>query len=323
VELAVYLALRHAESSRARDLLRVGLATGLAVLAKWLVGLVALPIWLAARWGRTAPVRLLGEGAGIVLVGAALAAPWQLSIAARFPAEAAHQVRDKLGYLTRVKDGRSGGALYHVRDVPRHFGELAPAALAWFLWRVLRRREPAPARALLVWLAVPYAVFSLSATKMPGYVLIAAPALFVIQARACEALRQASRRPGWRVPALVALALLVVLPVRQAADRLKPFNVGDAVAVGAARELRDLATRLPEGRVALFLAGDFADGLTRHVDAMFYTGRPAYSALPTREDVRRLVGEGRTVVIYQRAGAALPPDLEASGGVRILRPHAP
>lgn len=323
VELGVYLALRHAGSARVGDLLGVGLATGLAVLAKWLVGLVVLPIWLAARWGRTGPVRLLGEGVAIVVVAAALAAPWQLSVAARFPTEAAYQVRDKLGYLTSVKDGRSGGALYHVRDVPRHFGELAPAALAWFLWRVLRRREPGPARALAVWLAVPYLVFSLAATKMPGYVLVAAPALLVILAHAGEALRRASRRPGWRVPALVGLALLVVLPVRQAIDRLKPFNVGDVVAVGAARELRDLATRLPEGRVALFLAGDFADGLTRHVDAMFYTGRPAYSALPTQEDVRRLVGEGRTLVIYQRAGAALPPDLEASAGVRVLRPRMP
>jgi 4-amino-4-deoxy-L-arabinose transferase-like glycosyltransferase len=323
VELGVYLALRHAESSRARYLLGVGLATGLAVLAKWLVGLVVLPVWLAARWGRTGPFRLLGEGVVIVLVGTALAAPWQLSIAARFPIEAGRQARDKLEYLTLVKDGRGGGALYHLRDVPRLFGELAPVALAWFLWRVLRRREPGPARALVVWLAVPYAVFSLAATKMPGYVLVAAPALFVIQARACEALRRASRRPGWRVPALVGLALLVALPARQALDRLKPFNVGDVGAVRAARELRDLATRLPDGRVALFLVGDFADGISRHVDAMFYTGRPTYSQLPTREDVGRLAREGRTVVIYQRGEAALAPDLEASAGVRVLRPRGP
>jgi Dolichyl-phosphate-mannose-protein mannosyltransferase len=321
VELGVYLGLCHARSPRALYLPLIGAATGAALLAKWLAGLVVLPVWLAFRWGGTRLAALLAEASVIVLVCAAVFVPWQLYIHARFPTEAAHESRYSFEHLTEVKEGRGGGALYHFRNMPRVFGELVPIPMLWFLYRVFARREPPGVLALAVWVAVPYAVFTAAATKMVGYVLIAAPAVFIIQAHFWESCRRAPIRRGWRGSILVLLALLVVLPVRQSVDRLKPFNVGDIGSVRSAQELRDLASRLPSGRVVVFVVGRYDDGIPRHVEAMFYTGRPTYSRTPTRDEVDQLAREGRTVVIYQRDDSDLPAYLRANAAVRVLRPR--
>jgi 4-amino-4-deoxy-L-arabinose transferase len=150
--------------------------------------------------------------------------------------------------------------------MPFVFGELVYIPLVWHTALALRRRQPADL-ALLAWWAVPYAVFAVAATKMPGYVVVAAPALFVIVARFVEflaALRPA--RPSARIARGALVVLLVGLPVRYAFERVRPFRT--RVHPAWAADLRVL------GRTARPPCVIF--GERRAIEAMFYTPCTAY-----------------------------------------------
>src|SRR5262249_23762735 len=93
VELAIYCAVRQAfghdpdpaepqKEARAEWLWSAapGAATGLALLAKWLPGLLPVPVWLALVWGRRRP-RSIVFGLGIqALCAAVVAVPYQLYV---------------------------------------------------------------------------------------------------------------------------------------------------------------------------------------------------------------------------------------------------
>jgi 4-amino-4-deoxy-L-arabinose transferase len=205
--------------------LLVGVLAGLGVLTKWLPGLLVLGLWGVAMPWRERPRRCaldLGLGA---MVCAALTVPWSLYVRSAFPVEARVEAAYAWRHLWHPLEGHGGGPLWHVARLPRYFGEASPLAIAWFLARRARQQPFVTA-----WLVVPYAVFSLAATKMEGYVMIAAPAVLLMVAAALVALIE--KRTLLRG---ALAAALVVLPVRFTLERYKPFEVRQVERERAAR----------------------------------------------------------------------------------------
>jgi 4-amino-4-deoxy-L-arabinose transferase-like glycosyltransferase len=413
VELAIFLAVLQARSRRGgwaswwAWLPAIGAATGLAVLSKWLPGLLPLPVWMALAWDRRRPWR---AAAGLAAIGAACAAvalPWQLYIRQAFPLEARWEAAYNLYHLRVPIEGLGGSPLFHLLKMPRFFGELIYLPVGWFLFELARRlwarrvivlagggpdpgagagtktsaaggaadepagdayrhggpagepaEEPAggarrqptqtrrpwspEGRALLplaAWLLLPYAAFSLAATKLGGYVMLAAPALFIVEAafwcwlwdrRSGNPFRYlaAERRgqsPGptsegraWagRAGAALhwaALALLLLLPLRYTVERMKIRPAYDRNPAWA-RALRALPGRLGRGPLAVF-------HLDQPLEAMFYTPYVAYEGVPTPLEARALLASGYRVVVLDAAAA--PPELRRIPGVELLREAIP
>ena len=103
-------------------------------------------------------------------------------------------------------------------------GELVVIALVWFLLVPLRK-DPNTHAPLLLWWLLPYIVFSLARTKMPAYTVSAVPVVCIIIAMAIDHWSTMPKEHRWRIPAFVAAALLVVLPLRFSLDRTRPFAV--------------------------------------------------------------------------------------------------
>jgi hypothetical protein len=102
---------------------------------------------------------------------------------------------------------------------------------------------------------------------MPGYVIVAAPAIFVIVARFAEMLAaMPAARPATRVARVALIVLLVGLPIRYAFERVRPFR--SRTDPSWAQELRAL------GRTARPPCVIF--GTPRAIEAMFYTPCTAY-----------------------------------------------
>lgn len=205
--------------------LLVGVIAGLAVLTKWLPGLLVLGLWgIAMPWHERPRRCALDLGLG-AMACAALTVPWHLYIRSVFPVEAAVEAAYAWRHLWHPLEGHGGGPFWHLARLPRNFGEASPLAIAWFLLRRARRQ-----RFVTAWLVIPYTVFSLTATKMAGYVMIAAPAVLLMIAAAFVALREK------RTLLRSALAgALVVLPVRFTLERYKPFEVRQVERERAAR----------------------------------------------------------------------------------------
>ena len=232
---------------------------------------------------------------------AAVALPWQLYSRAAFPLESRWEAAYNLHHLAVPVEGLGGSPLYHVLRMPRFFGELIYLPVAWFLFvtgrAIVRRRWPA-SLPVAVWLLLPYLAFSLAATKLGGYVMVAAPALFIVQAVFLGWLwdqrpRRLGALPAWVSGGLrwAALALLVLGPLHYTVERLKlrPSYDRDPAWSRALRQLPDVVGP-GRGTVVLF-------HLDRPLEAMFYTPYIAYEGLPTVPQARRLLAAGYRVVI--------------------------
>jgi 4-amino-4-deoxy-L-arabinose transferase-like glycosyltransferase len=357
-------------------MLVIGAATGLAVLSKWLPGLLPIPVWVALAWRRLPPRRI---AAGLLLIAAtcaAVALPWQIYIREAFPLEARWESAYNLYHLRVPIEGLGGSPLYYLAKMPRYFGELIYLPVAWFLlslaipsWRAARRaaapatggpvaretpermdqpawREAPPAAktpavgeapdrraasellSLATWLLLPYLFFSFAATKLGGYVMVAAPALFIVQASfwlwlwdrrpAAPALPLGSWRGRLRRTALTGLrwAVLVLLPLLQLRYTVERMKVRPGYDRNPpwVRALRELPARLGPGPVVLF-------HLDRPLEAMFYTPYIAYAGLPTRLQVERLTAAGYRVVVLDAAAA--PPELSRIPGLELRRESIP
>lgn len=186
----------------------------------------------------------------------------------------------------------------YLADLPRFFGELTPVGLALGAASTFGAAQRPELRLLVVWIAVPYLVFSMVATRLPAYVMIAAPAIFLLLAAGVNRVREQLPAGGVRrMAGLVLLALMVLLTGRFLLEPGGPMEKRER-SPSFARRLERLDDRLGLPDAVLF-------NVPKPIDTMFYTGYTAYERLPTDAEVRDLADLGRPVVIYQRAGSAV------------------
>jgi 4-amino-4-deoxy-L-arabinose transferase-like glycosyltransferase len=314
VELGVLLAVIQAQRPRPWLPPAIGAVAGLAVLSKWLPGLLVYPVWLALVWRKEKPRMLVAQLAAMALGTALVVLPWQLHIRQTFPQDAAWNDAYNLRHFTQAIDGLGGSPLFHLAQMPRYFGELIFVPLAFFLGALALRGERQRLEPLAAWLFIPYLVFSLAATKMNAYVMVAAPALFLIEAYFW--LWLLARQPAGPVARTLRWALLVLLvglPLRYGIERLKLRPSYDRDPAWAST-LRGLQQRVGGGRVVLF-------NLDRPLEAMFYTPYTAYQQVPEAAVALRLRQQGWRVVVFD--DGALPAALTRTPGVELLRGRFP
>lgn len=284
----------------------VGAVTGLAILTKWLPALLVLGVmglFVALRDGvrRAAPPVVAAAACA-----AAVALPWNLYARAAYPVEHAFERAYDLQHLFVALEGHTGDLWTHVLWMPRFFGELVFLPVAWWLQSAARRRDPLRL-AVAAWILVPYAIFSLVATKMPGYVMIAAPAVFLAVAEMAVTLQAAAVTGARRLLALLVVLLLVGLPVRYAVERLRPFAEADREPAWAA-DLKALGARVNAPCVV------FAE--PRPIEALFYTPCSAYPFPPTEAQIEELVRRGYRIVV--RAAPGTVSSWSAGSDVEVM-----
>jgi 4-amino-4-deoxy-L-arabinose transferase len=316
VEASIFLAVMGRRRPGMLVAFAFGALVGLAALAKSLVSLFAIPLfaWLRGERGRAAVLR---DAALAAIVALAVFAPWQMHAARHWPAESAHERAYDLLHLTHALEGHGGGPLYHLARLPRTFGELAPLSLAWFAWRWWTRRGRSPnapgdrrlESLVALWIALPYAFFACVATKMPAYVFIAAPAVFVVIALHVDSLLSLARtrRGPTRSLALAAAALLLLLPARAGLERMKPLGSArwPSAEVGALREAARAHAGIP---IAAFNVED-------PIRTMFHTPFVAYDGLPDARAIEICRERGRRVLVWN--DGRVPESIRADPGILL------
>jgi 4-amino-4-deoxy-L-arabinose transferase-like glycosyltransferase len=293
VELAVLVAIVEADRESAARRAALGAVIGVAVLTKWYPALLPLPLWLYLA--RNRPASRLAGGLALVAGAAALVvAPWAWHIARSFPAEAVWEWRYGMAHATEAVEAREAGPFFYIAAMPKFFGELVYIPIVGAVVVAFRRPMLAPLRVLLLWIAIPYAVFSAAATKMPAYIMIAAPAVFLVEAWFWWELACAPallRRRGLRIALLIAFG---VLPIRYLMRPGGPFTIVDRHPRWVV-ELEALRGQVREPRPVLF-------NMPRPIEAMFYLPWPAYAKMPSEAEARALTARGYSVFVYD-AGA--------------------
>jgi 4-amino-4-deoxy-L-arabinose transferase len=307
VELGVLAALWAADDHDPPGLSRWGKAalvggiTGLAFLTKEggaLVCPAVLFFALLVHLRSQAPIRDLEQGISVVAlpalacsVAALLVLPWYLHLAHAFPAEFAWLRGRSIHYFLEPVDKHAGSWTWHIANLSYDYGLLAPVALVAFIVHAFRRRRDwLP---VVGWFLLTYAIYSLAATKMRGYVLPAAPVVFLSYGffiPRCFDLGSGASRPP-RVAAGTLGVLIIALFVQGATPRPWATPVRDPLWT---QELRDLGARvkaLPPGRWIVFNVG-------RPIEAMFYAPATCSAILPDAATVDEALAKGFRVAVY-------------------------
>ena len=315
ITAAVYFALRFAATGQRMFNLLCGLATGLAILTKWLPALIVVPLWWMAlrHYGRFNGRETIRKAAVLLAVIAAVAIPWQVYIWYRFPLEAAWEYRYNARHIFEVLEGNGGPFYFYLDRMRIVFGELIYLPVLWLVYVVFHKKDNLKYALLLTWIAVPFLFFTLIRTKMQGYVLFTAPAFFILTAVFFVYGWTYCNRFHYKRLAALVLLLLFLLPLRYAVERIKPFSVRPRTAdwMAAARQL-DRST--PNAKKVLFN--------TRYpVETMFFTDLTAYETIPDADRLKALYAEGYTIFIDD--GAAIPADVKGLDFVRLVQIGGP
>ena len=311
-ELGMLLALKWTQRGSTATGVILGVTCGLAYLTKSLPALLMLPVWAAMR-RETAPLSSLARELVVAAaVTAVIAAPWTIYAALAFPLESGYERAEAWRRVTEVLEDHGGPPWAYVADMPRFFGELIYVPIAIAIWSVLRGRSSPERRALLLWAAIPYVVFSMCATKTPGYVMVAAPALFLVQADVWLWLwqKRAASQVTKRILLGAMLFLLAVLPARQLLEPTGPLEQRERNPKWA-RDLRRLTATIGPENAVLF-------NVPRSIEAMFYTPYVVYPHLPSAAQARSLQQRGFKTYVFSDGSTPLS-DLPRD--VIVIRPE--
>lgn len=293
VETGFLLALLAAKQRPRAAGIVLGAVVGLAYLTKSFPGLLMLPIWAAMRL-QTERARWVAKETGIAAcIAAAIAAPWTIYTMRAFPLESAYERSAALRHITEVMEDQGGPAWSYLWEMPRFFGELVWIPLGAAALLVMKGRGTAAHRALLLWVAIPYALFSMVATKMPAYVMVAAPAIFILQADFWLRLRErkaASPTRARRALLSASLFVLALLPARYLLGPTGPLEYRERNPEWA-RQLRALNQQIGARRAVIF-------NVPAHIEAMFYTPYVAYDFPATAAHADDLRRRGYDVYVF-------------------------
>lgn len=230
VQIAIYFALYvQREKSTVFYPLLVGCFMGFAFLSKWYPALIVLPVWtglfLGARgWNFKIYVRHLLW----VLIGFSLSAlPWLAYMWSTFPLELKMILTNAATAYDATVENHSAAWYYYLHKIMVVFGELIyiPLAMASYLLIKAFNKNRRFYLGLMIWILIPLCVFSMADTKRFTYVLIAAPAFFILVGNVVVHCIEAYRNHRFKFVFLGVACLMILLPIRYTIERVKFFDL--------------------------------------------------------------------------------------------------
>ena len=293
VQLAAYLAWEFAQRKSVWINLFCGIAIGLAILCKWLPALIVLPIWGAfILYSRKFSFKeIVVHGFVLILTITVVALPWQLYIHSQFPLEAAWESSFNAKHIFETLDVEVQPWYYHFTMLRINYGELIYLPLIWFAFKTIKKRTNWKYWSLFVWIAVPYIFFSVAATKMQGYTIFAAPAVFLVLALFIDYLTRFRARFKQKWIPVLGIILLIGLPIRFTLERMKPFQTVETPKWQ--KDIIDLSGKISKDEKAVVF------NVNHPIDLMFHANCTAYNTIPSSEKIQELVEEGHLIYVNQ------------------------
>lgn len=293
IELAIFIAVLHRNKKRVLNLIMIGAFTGFALLSKWLPGLIVIPVYLFLNYEPKKWKPLISSTALILIIALLVSLPWQVYAASMWPKEYWWENAYNLLHFNSALEDQGKPWWYHFENMGRIWNELIFVVLPWFIWRTWQSKSRNVNLALLVWIFLPYLFFSIASTKMQGYVLFTGPAFFILLSLfITEWCFNENRKPKtgntW-LPKLISV-IIILLSVRFAVERVKPFEIPDQ-------------NERVEGQLLLIdnnvrgLGPHFVFNTPEYIDLMFFSDHIAYEKIPSEEEIAYLVSKGKSVVI--------------------------
>ena len=283
ITLSLFFILLNVKNAEKKWLVLAGVSCGLAILTKWLPGLIVFPLYLVINLSNKKIPQLLME---MLLIGAVtliVAMPWQLYASSVFPLEYQWEQHYNTLHLTEALEGHGRPWWYFIDRIRITMNELVYLIFGWFVYRMVKEKRLQKEQLfLLVWILIPFVIFSLAATKMQGYLLFTFPAWFIITGVFVDDLLTA--KPGSETKKKIywlIIGAIFVLAFRYGMERVKPFADHTAEQV-----LKNNLTKVRYPKKSVIF------NETHPIEWMFFNEGVAYPDRPEEGVVDSLIGKG-------------------------------
>lgn len=254
----------------------IGIFSGLSVLCKWLPGLLCIPLFLYYHFTYEKIKDLLVSICTIIAVSLLVFLPWQIYCNIYFPIEYGWEQHYNWLHFTNDIEDHGKPWWFHIDQSRIIWNELIYYVFGWFLFRVWAEKER-NLLLILIWILIPYVFFSIAVTKMVGYTLPAAPAIFILMGYfISNALQTSSRFQKMICWIVIGLAL------RYSIERVKPFKLDEKPSETIEYVLK---SDLNDKKSVIFKANDY-------IALMFFTDVIATDIDPTEAAVNNLISNG-------------------------------
>jgi 4-amino-4-deoxy-L-arabinose transferase len=303
--LGIWFAGRHLQTEKKMYLIGMGASAGLAVLTKSFPGLFLIGVWGFWSLAEKRNLFLLARDTLIaVSISMAVSLPWNLYVQHQWPEISSWVTRYSLIHLTTALEGHDHPWYFYLYELGRRISEVVYVPLIWFVLHLVKRPDPKKLT-LLIWFLTPTVLFSLAATKMPAYMAISWPAVYLMVAqiwwRGFDLLFSSSP-PGRIIKGFLwcFLILAALTPLRLSVERLDFYKLDRNANPEWARQLRTLGDELTGRNPVVIFNTEYP------IEAMFYTDATAYPIFPTPQKVQDLLQRGYDVVILERGDLPQP-----------------
>lgn len=216
VSASIWALMEYTLSGKKRFLILIGLFSGMAILVKWLTGLLVYACWGAylfftssnaiASKPKQITHALLALGLTCIVF-----LPWQIYIHQQFPEEASYERAFTRNHINETIEGFDGSYTYYLHYFPLQYAYSLILLFVVGLYFFYKSNISAIHK-IIIFCAVliPYLFFSLLVTtKVLGYVFVIAPFILIICGFAFQGLYEYIITRKNRKPGIIILVILL------------------------------------------------------------------------------------------------------------------
>jgi len=172
------------KSKKTQWLILIGVFSGIAILVKWLVGLLVFAGWglsIISDTESRKEIKNYLELLKSMAIAVIVALPWQIYILIKYPVFSRFEYAYNSIHLWKAVEGHDGNWLYHFHKMDYlytpWFNYFALISLLTFAFLRINKKYKI---AILSWIIIVFGFYTLAATKMPTYTGIISALLMLV-----------------------------------------------------------------------------------------------------------------------------------------------
>lgn len=293
-------------SNNLKWLLLIGVFIGLAVLTKWLVGLLLFFGWgilTLKEWVKDWKWLVFKPLITALAVAVAIFLPWQIYIFTRFPVLARKEFEYNSHHLTGPVEGHGGDLLFHFELLPTIYF-ITPLLLILFglgIFFMARKKELVNDLILFGGsVTVIYLFFTLVQTKMPSFTVPAVPLVVLVISFGIDRLIEFLRKAWLRNSAIVLVGISWIILLLKPIQTLEFHGFVPGTEIYSYRELyqKDFEFLRKNDSSSDKRVVFGCQSLSSFAPSwMFFNGDIAYYDYPTKKMIEKVINNGYQPII--------------------------
>jgi 4-amino-4-deoxy-L-arabinose transferase len=246
---------------RTSSYLLTGAFSGLAVLSKWQPGLLPIVLLFVFHFEPRSLARHFRFTFLAFLVSAVIFGGWILHCFIQFETEAQYMMRALFTPFVDESINPDGKWYSYLTDFGNYFGYTTFLLTGVFAYSAFKQKS-CGSLALLIWALLPLFIFSMAEVKRGTYLMISAPAIFIIISSFLTSRNSSNRRSRFYSAAgIISVISILILTV----EKLHIFNPKDTTPAWSA-----------ELKARQYAPGKVIYNEPHYIEAMFYHNIVAY-----------------------------------------------